>query len=214
MMKLYHSPSSNFGMRVMIAARAKGLEFEILLPDGGLRSPGYLALNPVAKIPVLVTEQGTIIAESIPIIEYLEERFPKPSLRACDADANARINVVTRVVDTYLMAPVIRLFPHLDPAARDAAVVAAEVRHWTAGAAALAHFLTDPLPETEATLTIADCALAPSLLLSTRIARMLDLPADPVHAHPVLNAYAERMEAHPVAGPVLEQLKAAQAAKT
>src|SRR5690606_6696476 len=73
LVKLYTSPNSPFGARVTIAARAKGVTLDhVGLPAGGLRSPEYLALNPIAKIPVLETEGGTVIPESRAILDYLE----------------------------------------------------------------------------------------------------------------------------------------------
>ena len=211
-MKLYSSPNSPFGARITIAARAKGIAMDALpLPAGGLRSPEYLAINPIAKIPVLLTDAGTVIPESMAILEHLEDCFPAPPLRPKEPDARARLNVAIQVMDTYVMAPVIRTFPHLGAAYRDARIVEIEVARWKQGLAALAHFMASPLPLADAGVSLADCVLAPSLHLSTRIARMLDLGEDPMAAHGVLVDYYARMHSNPVVGPVLADLTASQA---
>jgi glutathione S-transferase len=206
-MKLYSSGNSPFGARVTIAARAKGIELERpALPAGGLKGPEFLAINPIAKIPVLVLETAQVIVESDAILHYLEDRFPKPSLLPRDPAERARIDVAVRVMDTYVMASVIRTFPHLDPAKRDARVVDDEVRRWKDGLAVVAGYLAEPLPRAEADVSLADCALPTALHLSTRIAAMLGLEEDPMKAHPVLVDYYQRMKAQPIVGAVLRDL--------
>jgi glutathione S-transferase len=211
-MKLYTGATSPFGARITIAARAKGVVIENLrLPAGGIKSPEYLAINPVGKIPALITESGAAIPESEAILAYLEDRFPTPSLRPSDPEQRARVNVAIRIMDTYVMAPVIRLFPHLDRTKRDERTVEQEVARWKDGLEALAHFMKLPMPSAEAGVSMADCVLPPSIHLSARISMMLELGEDLLKPHGVLVDYYARMKVHPVVGPILADLTAAQA---
>ena len=90
-MKLYWHPFSVFPRRVQIALREKGLPCEevvVDLPGGGLRTPSFRRLNPFAQVPVL--EDGDlVVAESIAILEYLEDRYPSPPLLPPDAARRA-----------------------------------------------------------------------------------------------------------------------------
>jgi glutathione S-transferase len=90
-MKLYWHPFSIVPRRVRIAFREKGIAFEeveIDLPGGAHRRPEFLRLNPFGQVPVL--EDGDlVIAESVAILEYLEERFPTPALLPSDAPNRA-----------------------------------------------------------------------------------------------------------------------------
>lgn len=213
-MKLYTAANSNFGARVALAARAKGVALVAEpLPAGGLKSAAFLAINPIAKIPVLVLDDGAALPESEVILRYLEARFPEPSLLPPVADEKARIDLACRVLELYVIAPVIRLFPHLSPASRDARVVADEVARWRDGLAVLAQIMATPLPSAPSTVSLADCMLLPALHLSTRIAAMLDLGDDPCASHPALIMYYRGFARHPIAGPVLEDLTLAQAEK-
>ncbi|MDE8653908.1 glutathione S-transferase family protein [Novosphingobium album (ex Liu et al. 2023)] len=213
-MKIFTAANSNFGARVAIAARAKGIDLEEATPpQGGLRSETFLAINPVAKIPVLMLDDGVVLPESDTILRYLDAQFPLPGLYPVQAGKRALVERASRFMDYYVMAPVIRLFPHLNPATRDPNVVESEISRWRDGLATLAHFMREPLPEAPAGVSFADCVLAPSLHLCTRIAAMLGLPNDPVTEHDALVAYCRAAARHPVIGPVLESLTHAQEAK-
>lgn len=210
-MRLYTSRNSPFSARIEIALRAKAISIEAApLPAGGLRSAEFLALNPIAKIPVLAIDDGQALPESTVILRYLEDLFPEPSLLPADAAGRARMNTLAAVVDTYVMAPVIRLFPHLVPSTRDARVVEVEVACWKHGMAVLAHCLGLPLPTVHAPASFADCVIGPSLHLSRRISLMLGLEQDPADAHPSIVDYRTGLKVHPVVGPVLNELTVAQ----
>jgi glutathione S-transferase len=212
-MKLYTSPASPFGQRITIAARAKGIDIEFVRPpSAGVKSPEFLAINPIGKIPVLLTEKGGVIPESAVILDYLEDRFPTPSLRPRDPEQRARVTTAIHLMDTYVMAPVIRLFPHLNPAQRDDRTVEQEIVRWQHGLSILEHFMSTPLPDAAAGISLADCVLPPSLHLSARIARMLGVQGDLMAPHDVLVAYYSRMKDHLIVGPILDQMTAAQAA--
>lgn len=213
-LKIYTSPNSPFGARITIAAIAKAINIEACaLPSGGLRSEEYLDINPIAKIPVLVTETGMKIAESSVILDYLEDRFPEPSLLPADLEERARIRLVTCTMDRYVMAPVIRLFSQLNPETRDNQVVSGEVSRWYSGLEYLVHFMGSTLPKAEANVSLADCVLAPSLHLGTRIAALLSLDQDPMESYETLVEYYKFAKNDDLIGPVLSNLTHAQARK-
>jgi glutathione S-transferase len=90
-MRLYWHPFSIIPRRVRIALREKAIpceEVEVDLPGGALREAPFRRLNPFGQIPVL--EDGNlVVAESIAILEYLEERWPRPALLPDDAASRA-----------------------------------------------------------------------------------------------------------------------------
>jgi glutathione S-transferase len=71
---------SNFATKSRIVVYEKGLNIEIApIPGAGPSSPEYKRINPLGKIPSLDAD-GTIIAESEVINEYLEDKYPNPPL--------------------------------------------------------------------------------------------------------------------------------------
>ncbi len=210
-MQMYNSLMSPFGARVVIATRAKGIDIERLPMSGAiLRGPDFRKVNPIGKIPVLLTAEGMTLPESETILRYLEDIHPEPSLLPASAEQRAWMNLLIRVNDLYVMAPVIRLFPHLNPDSRDDRVVASEVAYWQAGLAQLAHFLQSPLERPTTGLTLADCVLAPSFHLCRLIAGAVG-EGDILAAHPVLTDYYDAILQHPIVGTVLADLTEAQA---
>jgi len=86
MLKLYHQWTSTCSKRVRITLAEKGLDWEshhINLKDLEHLEPWYVKLNPEGVVPTL--DHGSkILTESNFIIEYLDETFPKISLRPDD----------------------------------------------------------------------------------------------------------------------------------
>jgi glutathione S-transferase len=74
---LYHMPLSPYSRKVRIALREKGLDFEPRLEKTWERRTEFLALNPAGKVPVLVEDDGAVVADSVAITEYLEEAYPE-----------------------------------------------------------------------------------------------------------------------------------------
>jgi maleylacetoacetate isomerase len=92
---LYSYWRSSAAYRVRIALNLKGLAYRQvpvhLLNDGGQQhAPEYVALNPQGLVPLLV-DGAVNIAQSLAILEYLEETHPQPALLPSDAALRAHI---------------------------------------------------------------------------------------------------------------------------
>src|SRR5881296_2748350 len=94
-MKLYTFFRSSASYRVRIALNLKGLHYEqvlIHLRRGGGEQllPAYKAINPQSLVPAL-EDGGHILTQSLAIIEYLEECYPKPALLPYDPAQRATV---------------------------------------------------------------------------------------------------------------------------
>lgn len=110
MLNLYHLPLSANSRRVWITLLEKGLSFEevVLQLDGDQYQPEFLNLNPFHHIPVLV-DDGFRVIESLAILDYLEAKYPIPSLMPTDPKAIAKVRMVELVTINELLPPTIRL---------------------------------------------------------------------------------------------------------
>ncbi|MEX1057013.1 MAG: glutathione S-transferase N-terminal domain-containing protein, partial [Natronospirillum sp.] len=83
MMTLYGYFRSSAAYRVRIALNLKGLSYDqrpVNLVKSEQRSEAFRQYNPQGLVPALVTENGGVLTQSLAICEYLEERYPAPSL--------------------------------------------------------------------------------------------------------------------------------------
>jgi maleylpyruvate isomerase len=104
-MKLHGYFRSSASYRVRIALNLKGLGAEHLprhLRKGEQRDPSYLAINPQGLVPTL-QDQGTVITQSLAIIEWLEETHPAPPLLPKDPLRRAHVRAFAQVLacDTH-----------------------------------------------------------------------------------------------------------------
>jgi maleylpyruvate isomerase len=103
-MRLYGFWRSTATWRVRIALAWKNLEVPVTPIDvgrGEQRDQEFLQKNPMAHVPVLaVTDAGRTIhlAESLAILEWLEERFPSPPLLPTDSFARAKSRQIALLV--------------------------------------------------------------------------------------------------------------------
>ncbi|ASG19684.1 glutathione S-transferase family protein [Nitrospirillum viridazoti] len=207
-MKLYGAALSPYSARVVLAIRAKGLEIPLVDPPGGQKSAAFQAINPLGKTPVLDAD-GAYILESAVICEFLEDAFPKPALLPADPVARAAQRTVARLLDLYVLPPLLSLMAQRATAQTgDAASGANRVAELTRGLDAL-EVVVDrgPLPApSPGTLSLADCALAPTLIF---LARFLPryTPQDMLEKRPALAALWTAYAAHPLVIPIARDME-------
>ncbi|MGO2129698.1 MAG: maleylacetoacetate isomerase [Pseudoalteromonas prydzensis] len=92
-MKLYSYFRSSAAYRVRIALNLKNIQHELVtvnLLKSEQQAPEYLAKNPQGLLPALETDNG-VLAQSMAILEYLEETYPDTPLLFGDAWQKAQI---------------------------------------------------------------------------------------------------------------------------
>jgi glutathione S-transferase len=112
MLKFYYSQFSPNSRRVWVVLLEKGLEFELIeiKLDGTLNRPDLLAINPLHHIPVL-EDDGFKIIESLAIIDYLEAKYPVPSMLPSNPKDLAIVRMVELVTMNELLPAVVTLSP-------------------------------------------------------------------------------------------------------
>jgi glutathione S-transferase len=118
-MRLYTSPRAPNPRRVAMFMAAKGITgidtVEVDLNAGGHRTPEFLALNPMGRIPVLVLDDGRALSETRAICTYLEGLYPEPNLMGVDATERAFIEMADRRVELHLMLEIAHCVRHTHP---------------------------------------------------------------------------------------------------
>jgi maleylacetoacetate isomerase len=97
-MRLYDYFRSSAAYRLRIALNVKGIVPDertyVHLRIGSQRAQDYLALNPQGLVPALELDDGSVLVQSLAIIEYLDETRPEPPLLPADPVARARVRAI------------------------------------------------------------------------------------------------------------------------
>lgn len=204
-MQLYSSAFSPYAARCRIQIHHKGLPVEITGAPGGLGSAALKAKNPIGKIPVLDLGDRAL-AESGAILDYLETRFPEPTMRPADAFEAAKLQELIRFTDIQLAPAMFPMFRALRGAAGPEAVAEA-----LTGLAAQLQILEALLARKTETATLsldlADAALLPVLWYARLLAKHFG-KTDSLAGLPATQAWWQRASAVPAATRVLSEMEA------
>jgi glutathione S-transferase len=130
-MKLYDGGRAPNPRRVRIFLAEKGIDIPTEQVDLGAlqqRSQAYTAINPMQRVPALVLDDGTVIAESIAICRYFEALSPEPPLFGRGALDCALVEMWNRRAELHLLFPVACVFQHQHPAMKQ--MVTPQVPDW------------------------------------------------------------------------------------
>ncbi len=95
----YYRSSTSY--RVRIALAMKGVSFTYVarhIRAGGNRVPDYLAMNPQGLVPTMVWPDGTVLGQSLAIIEFLDEMRPHPPLLPSNPFGRARVRMLSQMI--------------------------------------------------------------------------------------------------------------------
>ncbi|HSU63088.1 MAG TPA: glutathione S-transferase family protein [Burkholderiales bacterium] len=210
MLKLCGFHISNYHNKVRIALLEKGVPFEEDPGCAPCQEDGFLARTPMGKVPFLELD-GTTLAESQVICEYLEETYPQKPLYPRDPLARAKVRELIALIELHVELVARRLYGQVffgKPADED--VKQSVEKDLVKGVRALrARARFDPyIAGSE--LTLADCAAfvsLPLVSLATRHAYGRDFLEEIAQLKPYLRMLGER----PAFNRVNEDRKAAMA---
>ncbi len=100
-MKLHNYFRSSTSTRVRVALNLKRREADYLsyaLLEKEHHSAAYLQANPQGLVPALELDDGTVLTQSLAIIEYLDEVYPEPPLLPAKPTARARVRALAYAI--------------------------------------------------------------------------------------------------------------------
>ena len=188
-------------VRMFLAEKGVTLPLvEVDLMGGENRRPPYTDKNPAGQLPCLELDDGTILAEVLPICEYIEEKHPQPPLIGTTPEERAVTRMWARRIDLNIVEPMangfrfaegLMLFKdriHTIPqAADDLKAIAREKLAWLDGLMGAKQFIVG------SRFTLADIFLFAFL----DFGRTVGQPLDP--SLKWINGWFERVAARPSA---------------
>lgn len=88
---------------------------EVDLMARALKTAEFTARNPMQRVPVLMLDDGTVIAETMAICRYFEEMQPDPPLFGTGAAGKALVEMWNRRMELGLFFHISQVFRHLHP---------------------------------------------------------------------------------------------------
>ena len=115
-MKLYNSLGPNPRL-VRMFMLEKGIEIpaeEIDIMAGANRQAAYVDKNPGGQLPALELDDGSVLAETVAICEYLEEKHPEPALIGTTPEERAAARMWIRRVEFKITNPLTDAFRYAE----------------------------------------------------------------------------------------------------
>lgn len=100
MLRLHTRFQNSAGQRVRIVLNLKGITYDYV-PVESVSSAAYRAVNPQGLMPALEIG-GRIVAQSMAIVELLEDLFPEPSIFPSDAITRAEVRAFAHLISADL----------------------------------------------------------------------------------------------------------------
>ena len=207
MIRLHGYWRSTASYRVRIALALKGLDYAQSPHDlrtGAQREADFLALSPQGLVPALESD-GTVLTQSLAIIEWLDETFPAPPLLPPDSAGRATVRAMAQIVacDIHPLNNLRVLTALREDLGADEAAVSRWIARWiTEGFAALETLVARHagLFAYGDTPSLADCCLVPQLFAAERF----DVDVTPFPRLVAAAEHARELDAFKQAAPALQ----------
>ena len=190
-MELYSYFRSSASWRVRIALALKGLDYDYLpihLVRREQSTPEFVAASGTGLVPLLATDDGERLHQSLAIIEYLDETVPEPPLLPRDALGRARVRALAQDIACEIH-PLnnLRVLQYLTgPLGASEDAKGAWIRHWVEGGLEVVERQLAARPATFChgeTPGLADCALVPQVFNAQRFKCRLDHVPNVMRVH-------------------------------
>jgi glutathione S-transferase len=104
MLTLFDDVFSPYARKVRIALYEKGVPFErVRALHGDCNRTDFIDINPRAEVPALIDGDFSLYDSTV-ICEYLEDRYPEPSLYPREPERRAKCRLIEDIADTQLDA--------------------------------------------------------------------------------------------------------------
>ena len=124
-MKFYDCSTAPNPRRARMLIAEKGLEIEsqdISIAKGEQLSEAFKAVNPQAMVPVLVTDDGTVLTENLGIAAYLEALHPEPALMGRTPEEKGLVLMWNAIVEQQGGVPIAEALRNTHPAFENRAI--------------------------------------------------------------------------------------------
>lgn len=203
-MDVYGMILSPYVARVILTARHKGIKHKLKMPEGGIKSPQYLMMNPLGKMPV-IKDGSTVLYESGVIVEYLDTKFKKKRIVPASAAESAKARLIAMIFAEYVQAPTLLLLRQRDPAKYDQKVVEEKLTEIQRGLDVVEKLLSGKGWAMGSKFSIADVYAIPCLFFVTALIPQFGL-AEPLGSRKKLKKYVTKLSKDKLSSVVMSEM--------
>lgn len=203
-MDIYGGILSPFVARVALTARHKGLKHKLKMPEGGLKTSSFLALNPLGKMPAL-KDGATVLFESSVIVQYLDAKYKNKRVIPANAKDAAKANLIATICGEYIQAPTLSLTRQRDPATRDQKVIEEKLAEINRGLDVLEKLLSGKTWAAGAKFSVADVYAVPCYFFVGAILPSFGV-TDPIGKRKKLRKYVAKISKDKLTATVLAEM--------
>jgi glutathione S-transferase len=203
-MDVYGGILSPYVARVILTARHKGIKHKLKMPAGGLKTPEFLALNPMGKIPT-IKDGSTVLYESGVIVDYLDAKYKKKRIVPASAKDAAKARLLATIFSEYVQGPTLALFRQRDPAKRDQKVVEEKLAEVNRGLDVVEKLLSGKTWAAGPKFTIADVYAVPCWFFLGAMLPSFGM-ADPVGGRKKLAKYVAKVKKDKLTATILAEM--------
>ncbi|MGQ0618996.1 MAG: glutathione S-transferase N-terminal domain-containing protein [Panacagrimonas sp.] len=199
-MKLVNSTPSAFGRKVAIALKEKKIPFEMVFDVPWNDKTIVPQHSPLEQLPILVTDSGENVFDSMYILEWLERKHPSPALLPADVDGVLAVKRLQITAERLMEIVVLLVFEEQrdDPSP---AWTDRQRRKVKGGIAEIARLVGNRVPKAGDPITYGDIAAGASLTwFDFMLSHGMFAAVEEAHwrkQYPNLVAYVDALEARP-----------------
>jgi glutathione S-transferase len=117
-MKIYDFFGAPNPKKLRVYLAEKGIKIPVEQVDivsGQNRQPEFMKKNPLGGLPVLELDDGSVLTESLAIMEYFEELHPNPPMIGTNPLERARVRRLERISELGVLSNVATIFQNTHP---------------------------------------------------------------------------------------------------
>lgn len=104
-MKVYVTPYGPFPRRILLYLAVKGITdvevVNLITIRGETRTPEFYAKHFSGKVPLLELDDGRLVHESQPILQYLEDLYPEPPMMGENEAERRRVDLQVNLINEF-----------------------------------------------------------------------------------------------------------------
>ena len=202
---IYGTITSPYVNRLILGFKKKKINYQLLMPKDGIKSPEFLKINPLGKIPT-IKDGKKVIFESGVILEYIDSKYQKVRLIPKGINSATQVRLLSAMWENYIVTMLIRLFVQAINKNPDKKIINETIQKLNTGLDAIEQFIEPGKFVVGKSFTLADCYGVSAIIFLERVSQMLKIK-DIIGKRKKIKKYWNSMKKEKVVKEVLSDIK-------